>query len=72
MVYLARERPGRDVLDWVADGDCYRAGLDTALVLSDLQGFSYQEIAEMTDVPLGTVKSRLHRARRAFQERWST
>jgi RNA polymerase sigma-70 factor (ECF subfamily) len=34
-----------------------------ALVLSDVQGFSYQEIAEMTDVPLGTVKSRLARAR---------
>jgi RNA polymerase sigma-70 factor (ECF subfamily) len=33
------------------------------LVLSDVQGFSYQEIAEMTDVPLGTVKSRLARAR---------
>jgi RNA polymerase sigma-70 factor (ECF subfamily) len=33
------------------------------LVLSDVQGFSYDEIAEMTDVPLGTVKSRLARAR---------
>jgi RNA polymerase sigma-70 factor (ECF subfamily) len=33
------------------------------LVLSDVQGYSYQEIAEMTDVPLGTVKSRLARAR---------
>jgi RNA polymerase sigma-70 factor (ECF subfamily) len=33
------------------------------LVLSDVQGFSYQEIAEITDVPLGTVKSRLARAR---------
>jgi RNA polymerase sigma-70 factor (ECF subfamily) len=33
------------------------------LVLSDVQGFSYQEVAEMTDVPLGTVKSRLARAR---------
>jgi RNA polymerase sigma-70 factor (ECF subfamily) len=34
-----------------------------ALVLSDVQGFSYQEIAEMIDAPLGTVKSRLSRAR---------
>lgn len=34
-----------------------------ALVLSDVQGFSYQEIAEVMGVPRGTVKSRLHRAR---------
>jgi RNA polymerase sigma-70 factor (ECF subfamily) len=33
------------------------------LVLSDVQGFSYQEIAEATNVSLGTVKSRLARAR---------
>ena len=33
------------------------------LVLSDVQGFSYQEIAEATEVSLGTVKSRLARAR---------
>jgi len=33
------------------------------LVLSDVQGFSYQEIAEATQVSLGTVKSRLARAR---------
>jgi len=33
------------------------------LVLSDVQGFSYQEIAESMDVSLGTVKSRLARAR---------
>lgn len=33
------------------------------LVLSDVQGFSYHEIAEIIDQPLGTVKSRLSRAR---------
>jgi RNA polymerase sigma-70 factor (ECF subfamily) len=33
------------------------------LVLRDIEGFSYEEIAEVADVPLGTVKTRLHRAR---------
>jgi len=53
------------------DVDCLiQAGIDSlpsnqriTLVLSDVQGMSYQEIAEITDVPLGTVKSRLARAR---------
>lgn len=39
-----------------------------ALVLSDIQGFSYQEIAEITDVSLGTVKSRLSRARAKLRD----
>ena len=38
------------------------------LVLSDVQGFSYQEIAKATDVPLGTVKSRLARARAKLRD----
>lgn len=38
------------------------------LLLSDLEGFSYKEIAEMTDVPIGTVMSRLHRGRKAMQK----
>lgn len=35
----------------------------TVIVLHDLQGLQYPEVAEVLDVPVGTVKSRLHRAR---------
>lgn len=38
------------------------------LVLSDLAGLRYVEVAEVVGVPIGTVKSRLFRARRALQE----
>lgn len=34
-----------------------------ALVLSDIEGYSYQEIVELTGAPLGTVKSRINRGR---------
>ena len=39
------------------------------VVLSFLEGFSYQEIAEITDLQLGTVKSRLHRGRKLLQKK---
>ncbi len=37
------------------------------IVLSDLEGLSYQEIAEVMEIPVGTVKSRLFRARKRLQ-----
>jgi len=38
------------------------------VILADVEGFAYKEIAEMLDIPVGTVMSRLHRGRKAMQK----
>lgn len=40
------------------------------IILKDIEGFSYEQIAQMLDIQLSTVSTRLMRARRAFMERY--
>jgi RNA polymerase sigma-70 factor (ECF subfamily) len=62
------------VLDRIPDEDVQRAleaipeGFRLAVLLADVEGFSYKEIAEILDIPMGTVMSRLHRGRRALEK----
>lgn len=41
----------------------------TVIILSDIEGFTYEEIADFVDCPIGTVRSRLHRARKMLYVR---
>jgi RNA polymerase sigma-70 factor, ECF subfamily len=63
-----------EVLDKIPDEDVQRAlealpeGFRMAVLLADVEGFSYKEIAEILGIPIGTVMSRLHRGRRALEK----
>ena len=62
-----------ELLDWFTDTEVKEAveslpeQFRMAVLLSDVEGFSYKEIAEILDIPIGTVMSRLHRGRKALQ-----
>jgi RNA polymerase sigma-70 factor (ECF subfamily) len=63
-----------EVLDLFTDDDV-KAALESlpeqfriAVLLADVEGFSYKEIADILDIPIGTVMSRLHRGRKALQK----
>ncbi|MBA3430989.1 MAG: sigma-70 family RNA polymerase sigma factor [Actinobacteria bacterium] len=70
--------PENIVLDRLLDADIVSAIEDLpeqfrlAVILSDVEGFTYAEMAEIMDVPMGTVMSRLHRGRKALQKRLLT
>ena len=63
------------VLEDLPDGEVRKAlmslpeGSRAAVLLADVEGFSYAEIADILGVPLGTVMSRLHRGRKALEKR---
>jgi RNA polymerase sigma-70 factor (ECF subfamily) len=63
-----------DVLERMPDSDVKGAlesipeNFRMAVLLADVEGFSYKEIAEIMDVPIGTVMSRLHRGRKALEK----
>lgn len=44
----------------------------TVVILCDIEGLTYEEIADFVDVPLGTVRSRLHRGRKLLRDRLLT
>ncbi|RYG72268.1 sigma-70 family RNA polymerase sigma factor [bacterium] len=55
-------------LDWVLDQ--LPEPLRLSLILREWHGLSYEEMAVVCTVPLGTVRSRLHEARARFREIW--
>jgi RNA polymerase sigma-70 factor (ECF subfamily) len=44
------------------------ANMREVYLLCDLEGYTYEEIAELVNIPIGTVRSRLHRARKLLQD----
>ena len=60
-----RQASGRSIQQALED---LPVGLREAIVLRELEGLSYAEIAEVAEIPIGTVMSRLSRARRRLQQ----
>jgi RNA polymerase sigma-70 factor (ECF subfamily) len=64
-----------ELMDWFTDAEVKEAvealpeQFRMAVLLADVEGFSYKEIADILDIPIGTVMSRLHRGRKALQRR---
>jgi RNA polymerase sigma-70 factor (ECF subfamily) len=69
----ASESAETQALDMFVDEDIIEAidalpeAFRLPVLYADVDGFSYKEIAEILDVPIGTVMSRLHRGRKALQ-----
>lgn len=71
----ASQSAEEEVLDQFVDADVKEAleslpeHFRMPVYYADVEGFSYKEIAEILDVPIGTVMSRLHRGRKALQKK---
>ncbi len=71
----ASESAEAEVLERFVDTDVIQAleslpeNFRVPVLLADVEGFAYKEIAEMLDIPIGTVMSRLHRGRKALQKK---
>jgi RNA polymerase sigma-70 factor, ECF subfamily len=72
---LTASRSAEDqLMDMLTDDEVKRALEDLPenfrlpVLLADVEGFAYKEIAQMLDIPIGTVMSRLHRGRKAMQK----
>ncbi len=71
----ASESAEVEVLEQFVDSDVIEAleslpdNFRMPVLLADVEGFAYKEIAEMLDIPIGTVMSRLHRGRKALQKK---
>jgi len=70
---VQEEDPQGAFFDKIVDDEVLRAidqlpeAFREAVTLSDVEGLSYEEVAKVLDVPVGTVKSRLYRGRRQLQ-----
>jgi RNA polymerase sigma-70 factor (ECF subfamily) len=71
----AAESAERTALDMFVDEDIIEAiealpeNFRMPVIYADVEGFTYKEIADILDIPIGTVMSRLHRGRKALQRR---
>jgi RNA polymerase sigma-70 factor (ECF subfamily) len=66
---------GKKIFSGLLDDDVTRAldslspDFKTVVILCDIEGYTYEEIAEFIDTPIGTVRSRLHRGRKLLQSK---